>query len=196
MLEIILSGEQRVGTEAEELGRAIRDRRRGLGLTLESIGRRTGLSKSFLSQLERGLANPTLLTLIRVASALGSTPTAMLGFARAGRAGREEPPPGLPVRRPALPPQRPAPGEGCSHPLTGDGPGRYQVLLCDGTPAHHRRAVAHPGEEFCFVLSGALRVELGHRSLLLRSGESLHFDAATPHRLVAEAAATRFLLTR
>jgi quercetin dioxygenase-like cupin family protein len=38
-----------------------------------------------------------------------------------------------------------------------------------------------PGEEFVFVLSGAIQVDLEGESYWLKAGDSLHFDAAQPH---------------
>ncbi|MFC1416227.1 helix-turn-helix domain-containing protein [Streptacidiphilus cavernicola] len=179
----------------ELLGLAVRRRRRGLGLTLESVGRRTRLSKSFLSQLESGRTNPTLDTLTRIAAALGSSPASLLGAPDGDAPAGPLPAPPATTRRPARP-ARPLPvGSGRSYPLTGPEARRYEVVMCDGTPTHHERMVSHPGEEFCYVVSGALRVELGGRPCLLQTGESLHFASDTPHRLTAQTPATRFLLT-
>jgi quercetin dioxygenase-like cupin family protein len=177
---------------SELLGAAVRRRRRGLGLTLESVGRRTRLSKSFLSQLEWGRTNPTLDTVSRIALALDCTPAMLLGAEPSGPAR----PYGSPAttRRPARP-VRPLPiGAGRSYPLTGPEAHRYEVVMCDGTPAHHEQPVSHPGEEFCYVVSGLLRVEVGGRGILLHPGESLHFASETLHRFRAQTSSTRFLL--
>ena len=53
------------------IGAAIRDRRRGLGLTLQGMASESGLSVPFLSQVERNLASPSLLSLEAIAQALG-----------------------------------------------------------------------------------------------------------------------------
>ena len=179
------------------LGLAVRRRRRSLGLTLESVGRATRLSKSFLSQLESGRANPTLDTLIRIAAALDSTPALLLGAQEeAGTFPGAVPAASLATTRRRAHPTGPLPvSAGRSYRLTGPEAQRYEVVMCDGTPLHHERTVSHPGEEFCYVVSGALRVELGGRPCLLRVGESLHFASDTPHRIVALTASTRFLLT-
>ena len=51
-----------------EIIRAERLKRR---LTLEQFAERTGLSKSFLSQIERGLAQPSVSSLKKIASQFG-----------------------------------------------------------------------------------------------------------------------------
>lgn len=180
---------------AEQVGAAVRARRRSLGLTLEAVGRRTGLSKSFLSQVESGRTNPTLGTLTRLALALGATPAALLGGPAApGPADRPTGTPPATTRRPARPRANWPAGTGRTYPLTAPGAHRFEVVLCDGTPRHHDQPVRHPGEEFCHVLSGAVRVEVGTQSCLLHTGESLHYDSSVPHRIAAQTGTTRFLL--
>ena len=73
----------------------------------------------------------------------------------------------------------------------------YQVLTPQGKhkhlnafkvtiePLQEHRAVAyhHTGEEFIYVLSGALEVKIGRTIHALKSGESVHFDSAKSHIL-------------
>jgi transcriptional regulator with XRE-family HTH domain len=75
------AGEMALGAEAdganglsenEALGEQIRARRTELGLGLRELARATGLSATFIGNLERGQANPTLETLRKVADALGT----------------------------------------------------------------------------------------------------------------------------
>src|ERR1700688_1067249 len=60
------------------LGGAIRARRRLLGLTLVDMAAQAGLSHPFLSQLERGLARPSMRSLTAIASTLGTTAQALM----------------------------------------------------------------------------------------------------------------------
>lgn len=48
--------------------------RRERGLTQERLEELTGHSQQYLSDLERGLRNPTVVTLFELADALGCTP--------------------------------------------------------------------------------------------------------------------------
>src|ERR687893_1809994 len=52
------------------LGARVRELRHERGLTLKALGRRAGLSHPFLSQLERGLARPSVGSVERIATAL------------------------------------------------------------------------------------------------------------------------------
>jgi PleD family two-component response regulator/DNA-binding Xre family transcriptional regulator len=55
----------------ESLGSAIRERRKGLGLTLQSMSHRTGVSLGYLSQIELGKNSASIETLYRICLALG-----------------------------------------------------------------------------------------------------------------------------
>jgi transcriptional regulator with XRE-family HTH domain len=45
--------------EIEELGKAIKHRRETLGLTIRDLADLAGMSKTTISQIERGVSNPT-----------------------------------------------------------------------------------------------------------------------------------------
>jgi transcriptional regulator with XRE-family HTH domain len=45
--------------EVEELGKLIKHRRKVLGLTIRDIADFTGMSKTTISEIERGIRNPT-----------------------------------------------------------------------------------------------------------------------------------------
>jgi transcriptional regulator with XRE-family HTH domain len=53
------------------VGRNARRLRREAGLTQEQLAERSGLSQQYLSDLERGKLNPTVVTLYELATALG-----------------------------------------------------------------------------------------------------------------------------
>ncbi len=55
----------------ESLGAAIRDRRKALGLTLQQMSHRTGVSLGYLSQIELGKNSASIETLYRICLALG-----------------------------------------------------------------------------------------------------------------------------
>lgn len=55
----------------ESLGNAIRERRKGLGLTLAQMARRTGVSLGYLSQIELGKNSASIETLYRISLGLG-----------------------------------------------------------------------------------------------------------------------------
>lgn len=59
-----------VDQQIGNFGKRIRERRNGLNLSLRALGKQTGLSASFLAQVERGEANPSIISLQQIANAL------------------------------------------------------------------------------------------------------------------------------
>ena len=43
----------------------------------------------------------------------------------------------------------------------------------------------HSGQEFDYILSGAMKVQIGEHIELLREGDSIYYDSATPHGMIA-----------
>ena len=65
--------------EAPSLGLQLQDARKRSDLTLEQLAEIPGISKSMLSQIERGQANPTFATLWNIAHAVGLDIGSMIG---------------------------------------------------------------------------------------------------------------------
>ena len=63
------------------LGARIRSVRQARGLTLVELARLAELSHPFLSQLERGQARPSMVSLERIARALGSSQIELIAAA-------------------------------------------------------------------------------------------------------------------
>lgn len=62
----------------QRLGLKVRERRTALGLSQEELAFRAGMKRSYLSDLERGVRNPTVRALGRLATALGLEPWELL----------------------------------------------------------------------------------------------------------------------
>jgi len=167
------------GERAALLGARIRALRQGRGLTLVQLAGMTELSHPFLSQLERGLAQPSMGSLRRIAVALGTSPIELVAATEA-----------VPctARRPV---QITRAGDDRG-PVAGFAEGEARMLAHGERSFHpidHRSANTEPGEifahaedEFAFVLSGAVRVEVEGRVHALRESDSIFYVGGTPHR--------------
>ena len=69
----------------EILGRRVRDSRTQRRLSLEALAARAGVSRSMLSEVERGTKVPTVLVLDRIATALDTSIARLLGQERGAR---------------------------------------------------------------------------------------------------------------
>lgn len=57
----------------QAFGKAVREFRSERGISQEALAHRAGLDRTYLSGIERGERNPSLLNLYRIADALGVT---------------------------------------------------------------------------------------------------------------------------
>jgi transcriptional regulator with XRE-family HTH domain len=60
------------------VGRNVRRLRLKAGMTQEQFAERSGFSQQYISGLERGLRNPTVVSLYELAIALGANPIDLL----------------------------------------------------------------------------------------------------------------------
>lgn len=56
---------------AELFGQRLKDRRRALGLTQSQLAEQTGSTAAYISQVERGQANPTLEVMAKFSEVIG-----------------------------------------------------------------------------------------------------------------------------
>lgn len=64
--------------EAVVLGQVLRRLRNERKLSQEDVAYESGVDRSFLSEIERGIHQPTVSTLFRIARALGTSASAVL----------------------------------------------------------------------------------------------------------------------
>jgi len=157
------------------IGSRLRRLRMERGLSLREAGRRAGLSTSFLSAVERGAAAASLASLQRLTAAYGVT-TLDLFQPASGRKGRRI---GR-RRRPTLD----LPESGVRIEQLAQGATMLEPQLFVLAPgATSDGAYAHDGEEFLYVLDGAVTLWLGERERYrLTAGDALTFPSTLPHR--------------
>lgn len=163
-----------------KLGARIRSLREARGMKLKELADATGLSDAFVSRLERGQVSSSVANLIQIAEALDigvsdlfENPVDQLrSDVTVHRLGDES--------------------EGLSIPSTGY---RWR-LFAGGMPnddleifhlAFPRRnrmdlMVSHPGQEYCYVISGRIRFHVGAEVFDLAAGEGIFLNSELPHR--------------
>jgi transcriptional regulator with XRE-family HTH domain len=63
------------------LGAAIRRARTGVGLSQEALAVDADLDRSYMGGIERGEHNPTVMNVVKIAGALKTSPSSLLGSA-------------------------------------------------------------------------------------------------------------------
>jgi transcriptional regulator with XRE-family HTH domain len=153
--------------------------RRRAGLTLAAVASRNGSSPAYLSQIEAGLANPTLRALVQIAAALDTDVAHLLGAPD-----ESETSPFPPYVSTAPLAARTHEGGGIWD-LTAPGSRRLAARLVQGEPSGHTEPVSHPGEELVIVVNGTCKLHIDDTVQQLEPGDSCHFSAAEPHHFTA-----------
>ncbi len=171
--------ESEIGAEMASLGASIRTGRRDAGLKLREVAAATGLSISYLSQIERDLLTPSVDALRRIANAV-DIPAGALAFAAGSRRGKASV---SIVRREVRKRVAFADTNIAYELLTPDVQGRVSVLALSVPPgAESGAAFTHPGEDIVIVQHGALMVEVGGLWHEIEAGDSIRFSSEIPHR--------------
>ncbi|GHF05050.1 helix-turn-helix domain-containing protein [Pseudolysinimonas yzui] len=165
--------------QAERIGSHIRRLRHARGMTLVQLAEASLLSHPFLSQLERGLARPSIGSLEKIARALGSSQLELLSGADDDAEGSDAPV-GL-VRADEGSRGHYAEGEGRM--LVHGDQRRFHPMALAGENREFGDAFSHAEDEFLHVVEGTIEVDLGDRGrFTLGPGDSLYYVGGTPHR--------------
>lgn len=173
----------------DRLAASLREARRARGLSLDAVAKISGVSRSMVSQIERGESSPTVATLWNLTQALGvdfaglleARPVPAIEVTRAGSApviaGR-----GTGVRIRILSPAE-AVGEHEVYDLTFQPGG---ALVSDPHGAGCR--------EHLTVIDGALSVRSGEEAQDLGPGDTARYAADRPHEIRAGDVPARAIL--
>jgi transcriptional regulator with XRE-family HTH domain len=156
----------------EDIARSrVRALRTARGLSLDQLADLTNMSPSTLSRLETGRRRLAIDHLATLARALGTTVDELLADER------EE---DVVIR-----PRRDSAGRSTFWSLTDPEEGSGRVVVKLRIPQFERlpESRVHPGRDWFYVLKGTLRLQLGDREVLVRSGQAASFDTMTPHSL-------------
>lgn len=163
---------------ATALGDAVRSLREGQNLSVRTLARRSGFSPSFISQVEHGLASPSIASMEKIARALGVSMSRFF----AGTAATAD--------RPII--VRAGQGEeldsAWSHArvraLSEAWDGRRLapvILTVDPGGRSGGRPTSHQGEEFAYVLLGDVALRLADEVQTLHIGDAVHLPPGAEH---------------
>lgn len=147
------------------MGNTLKSLRKERKLTLKDLAEKTGVSISFLSQVERGKSSVTLESLKKMADALGVNPSVFFA--------KDDLQDDLNTRR-----------ERFYYKDLSDGiqDANFSPILVTLQPGENEgNAFSHGGHEFLFVVEGLLTVEVDGKQLKLSEQQSILFDAHKTH---------------
>ena len=189
-----------IAPEYAEIGDRLRTARTARGLSLRSLAEQLGVSPSLISQVERGLAKPSVNTLYAMARVLDISLDELLFVDARPAAGAST----IPLDRlrtpranpfaPAAPVQtavdrksiRLASGVVWERLTSESIPNvdfLYVTYEVGGASSPEHEFQRHGGNEWGYVLSGRLGVTIGFDDHVLEPGDAVALDSTVPHRL-------------
>lgn len=162
------------------IGATVRSLRKDRAMTLDQLAERSALSVGVVSQLERGIGNPSFATLVQLAHGLDVPVGRFLMITESSspvvRAGGRRRIDGHGMQSDRVSYQM----------LTPDLSGQIEANLVSSEPGHDTSATPfrHNGEEFGIVLSGQIDVYIDGVRHMLSTGDSIRFSSTVPHWFV------------
>jgi transcriptional regulator with XRE-family HTH domain len=159
-----------------DVGERLRAIRRSRRATLRTVATRSGLSESFLSQVERGQSSASIASLRRIADALGVSIADLFEVDS------------MPGPRVLRRDERPALAFGVLGRKLLLTPRPLQSLevfvgeLEVGGSTGHQPYAHGDSEELFVVLAGEVQLEVGGEVFHLEHGDSIDYRSSTPHR--------------
>jgi transcriptional regulator with XRE-family HTH domain len=159
------------------IGATFRHRRHEKGMSLQELGRESGVSVGMISQIERDLANPSMRVLTALRRALNMPMQEMFGDPTEGPAGdpaflrRAEKRPHIDL------------GHLQKELLTSGGNHHLQMMILTIAPegSSGNTALSYPAEKGGLVLEGELTLFVNGESAILKEGDSFVFDSSLEH---------------
>lgn len=157
-----------------KLGKKIKELRLLNGLTLNDLASRSELTKGFLSQVERDLTTPSIATLEDILEALGTNLSEFF---------HEEP-----EEKIVFTPQDFFEDEKEDHTIEWVVPNAQKnemepIVLTLRPRAKSMELASHRGEEFGYVLKGAVTLVRGNKKFKLKTHDTFYFDGTKTHYL-------------
>lgn len=170
--------------DANELGEIIRSRRQARKMSLAQVAELAGVSTSFVSQVERGIANPTLATLKSLVEALGSSVGALLeegGVADELTKATD----GVAILRAGQRRRIVYPGSAIANELLSPSLQRKMEIIwveaASGASSGGHPHM-HEGEECGVVISGEMSFKVGDTECVLGPRDAIYFSSELPHQ--------------
>lgn len=168
----------------------LKEARQKQGLSLDAVAKLSGVSRSMVSQIERGESSPTVATLWNLTRAL------QVDFA--GLLDGEAPPPGIDVVTSEQAPKIAGHGKGCQITILSapEQVGVYEVYDIRFEPGGSLDSDPHGqgAREHLTVIEGSLRVVSGENERNLNAGDTARYAADVAHSIRTDAAPARAFL--
>nr|WP_289038814.1 XRE family transcriptional regulator [uncultured Allobacillus sp.] len=159
------------------IGKKLRQLRIERGMTLKEVSEKTGLSISFISQVETNKSSITIESLMKIAEVFHVTPSYF--FEREQQVTLKK---NIAVHKQATAEKTKNIAFNYND-LSGDFPNRSLApsLIHLEPRKESATPMPHNGEEFIYMLDGVLTIVFDEESIDVHPGESIHMKSSIPH---------------
>jgi transcriptional regulator with XRE-family HTH domain len=156
------------------IGTQLKRLRTQRGLSLRDLAAQSGLSATMLSQVERGVTEPSLATLRRLAGVFGESVASLF---------EDDSAPAVWISKPGERSTLAGPHGLVRYERLTPGNGQLEMLRAVLPPGAvtSEEPWAHPSLECAYVVQGVLSVEIAGATHEVLTGESITFDSRQPH---------------
>ena len=178
--------------ELDGIGDRIREERTKAGISQRELARRLDLSASLISQLEKGVSKPSVGTLYAIVTELDLSLDGLLrgsdtSSRTAGQDGNGQEPATSPLVHPderrgidldsgvRWEELTPSPEHGIDF--------LHAIYEVGGASTPDESLMRHDGQEYGYVISGTMGIQLAFDHYVLKAGDSIGFESTKPHRL-------------
>ncbi len=162
----------------DQLGNRIKKKREGLGLLVKELSSKIGMTPSLISQIERGKAFPSIVTLKKISDVLRTTVGELIGehdnlsrhpllksterrFVKKNKKGTS------------------------LHMLSYHDPSKQiEPYIIQFTKKSNSKGIMtsnYPGQEFCYVLKGKIEAIVDNQKYELNDGDGFYFNSKQSH---------------
>ncbi len=162
----------------DQMGKRIKRKRENLGYSMKDLSEKIGVTSSLISQIEKGKAFPSIVTLKKIAEVLQTTVGELIG--------ENENQIKHPVMRFADRRFAKNNNKGTrSYLLSYHFPSKeiepYLIAFEKNSDSRGIMTSNYPGQEFCFVLKGEFEVTIEENKYILSKGDGFYFNSNRSH---------------
>ncbi|PKM80018.1 MAG: XRE family transcriptional regulator [Firmicutes bacterium HGW-Firmicutes-14] len=167
-----------------DIGKKLKKLREKKKMTLDELAQQSGVTSSYISQVERALINPSIAKLSAMAKGLGISLGELFNNGSTTESRSNHNPLNVQIVRKDMRKSFSLPKSNTEYfLLSPDLKRKIEFVLTVAPPfSSSGEDIYHEGEEACFILKGTMLLIIESQQYVLNEGDSVYFDSTLPHR--------------
>jgi len=158
-----------------KIGEKLKELRLQKKLSLEQLAKKVGLTRSFISQIEKDKNSPSISSLIKILAALNVKMTDFFQSIEKTK--------GVVLKKGQMKLfyDKESKTKLASLSSGFDNP-QIEPFYVEMDTGGYSELLSSQGQTFCYILTGTIQLTLGKEAHILKAGDSIYFDSSVPHR--------------